>query len=105
MGSKLAISGGKATHLTGLIQLSSQCINEAYVFLRRNRVMVFTFRRTTFVKRTHSVRQIPGNAQFDNCKLSSTGGVNVAQLEERQTGEPPTQVRFPGAARDFVLLV
>ena len=28
-------------------------------------------------------------------------GGDVAQLVERRTGTPPTQVRFPGAARDF----
>ena len=30
-------------------------------------------------------------------------GGGVAQLVERQTGTPLTQVRFPGAARDFSL--
>ena len=28
-------------------------------------------------------------------------GVDVAQLVEHRTGTPPTQVGFPGAARDF----
>ena len=32
--------------------------------------------------------------------VSQCGG-DVAQLVERRTGTPPTQVRFPGAARDF----
>ena len=33
--------------------------------------------------------------------LSSLGGRDVAQLVEHQTGTLPTQVQFPGAARDF----
>ena len=32
-------------------------------------------------------------------------GGDVAQLVEHRTGTPPTQVRFPGAARDFSLRV
>ena len=32
--------------------------------------------------------------------LNSSGG-DVAQLVERRTGTLPTQIRFPGAARDF----
>ena len=36
----------------------------------------------------------------DNCSFVSQGR-DVAQLVEYRTGTPPTQVRFPGAARDF----
>ena len=34
-------------------------------------------------------------------ETGDAGGGDVAQLVERRTGTPLTQVRFPGAARDF----
>ena len=34
-------------------------------------------------------------------KVCAKGDGDVAQLVERRTGTPLTQVRFPGAARDF----
>ena len=39
--------------------------------------------------------------QNDRDILRVTAGGDVAQLVERRTGTLPTQVRFPGVARDF----
>ena len=47
-------------------------------------------------------RMLPVWWPYDSERVNFGG--NVAQLVEHLTGTPPTQVRFPGAARDFFLL-
>ena len=50
---------------------------------------------------TRPVGDVYLNCTHRVSRALQTSGGDVAQLVECQTGTPPTQVRFPGAARDF----
>ena len=49
----------------------------------------------------HSQLTSPSSLSQMTTDCAGTRVGDVAQLVEHRTGTPPTQVRFPGAARDF----